>query len=151
MSFNKPAITAFTLKPKPLIPDPMDFLQPLMILVAGPYRSGTNDQPEKIAANVRQMEDVALQIYQKGHLPVLGEWYALPLIERAGSVEIGDDIFTDYFHPVAMRLLEKCDAVLRIGGPSHGADEMIRLAQESGKIVFLQAADIPEVAAAVYS
>ena len=38
----------------------------------------------------------------------------LPLIERAGSVEIGDDIFTDYFHPVAMRLLEKCDAVLRI-------------------------------------
>ena len=50
-----------------------------------------------------------------------------------------------------MRLLEKCDAVLRIGGPSHGADEMIRLAQESGKIVFLQAADIPEVAAAVYS
>ena len=77
----------------------MDFLQPLMILVAGPYRSGTNDQPEKIAANVRQMEDVALQIYQKGHLPVLGEWYALPLIERAGSVEIGDDIFTDYFIP----------------------------------------------------
>ena len=75
----------------------MDFLQPLMILVAGPYRSGTNDQPEKIAANVRQMEDVALQIYQKGHLPVLGEWYALPLIERAGSVEIGDDIFTDLF------------------------------------------------------
>ena len=51
----------------------MDFLQPLMILVAGPYRSGTNDQPEKIAANVRQMEDVALQIYQKGHLPVLGK------------------------------------------------------------------------------
>ncbi len=129
----------------------MDFLQPLMILVAGPYRSGTNDQPEKIAANVRQMEDVALQIYQKGHLPVLGEWYALPLIERAGSTVIGDDIFTDLFHPVAMRLLEKCDAVLRIGGPSHGADEMIRLAQESGKIVFLQAADVPEVAAAVYS
>ena len=129
----------------------MDFFQPLMILVAGPYRSGTNDQPEKIAANVRQMEDVALQLYQKGHLPVLGEWYALPLIERAGSTVIGDDIFTDLFHPVAMRLLEKCDAVLRIGGPSHGADEMIRLAQESGKIVFLQAADVPEVAAAVYS
>jgi hypothetical protein len=129
----------------------MDFLQPLMILVAGPYRSGTNDQPEKIAANLRQMEDVALQIYQKGHLPVLGEWYALPLIERAGSTVIGDDIFTDLFHPVAMRLLEKCDAVLRIGGPSHGADEMIRLAQQSGKIVFLQAADVPEVAAAVYS
>jgi hypothetical protein len=129
----------------------MDFFQPLMILVAGPYRSGTNDQPEKIAANIRQMEDVALKIYQKGHLPVLGEWVALPLIERAGSTETGDEIFTAYFHPAAMRLLEKCDAVLRIGGPSHGADEMIRLAQESGKIVFLQAEDVPEAAAAVYS
>ena len=129
----------------------MDFFQPLMILVAGPYRSGTNDQPDKIAANVRQMEEVAFQIYQKGHLPVLGEWYALPLIEMAGSTEIGDDAFTEYFHPVAMRLLEKCEAVLRIGGPSHGADEMIRLAQESGKIVFLQADDVPAVFAPQYS
>ena len=129
----------------------MDFFQPLMILVAGPYRSGTNDQPEKIAANVRQMEEVALQIYQKGHLPVLGEWFALPLIEKAGSKDIGDEIFTAYFHPVAMRLLEKCDAVIRIGGPSYGADEMIRLAQASGKIVFLQQEDVPEASVVQYS
>lgn len=128
----------------------MDFFQPLMILVAGPYRSGTNDEPAKIAENVRQMEEAALQIYKKGHLPVLGEWIALPLIERAGSVYMGDEIFTEYFHPVAMRLLEKCDAVIRIGGPSHGADEMIRLAQENSKIVFLQADDIPEGYAVQY-
>ena len=128
----------------------MDFFQPLMILVAGPYRSGTNDEPAKIAENVRQMEEAALQIYKKGHLPVLGEWFALPLIERAGSVYMGDEIFTEYFHPVAMRLLEKCDAVIRIGGPSHGADEMIRLAQENSKIVFLQADDIPEGYAVQY-
>lgn len=128
----------------------MDFFQPLMILVAGPYRSGTNDEPEKIAENVRQMEEAALQIYKKGHLPVLGEWFALPLIERAGSVYMGDEIFTEYFHPVAMRLLEKCDAVIRIGGPSHGADEMIRHAQENSKIVFLQADDIPEGYAVQY-
>jgi GDP-mannose pyrophosphatase NudK len=128
----------------------MDFFQPLMILIAGPYRSGTGDESEKIEENVRQMEEVALQIYKKGHLPVLGEWYALPLIKRAGSSEIGDDIFTEYFHPVAMRLLEKCDAVLRIGGPSHGADDMIRLAQEMGKIIFLQPEDIPEGLAVQY-
>ena len=28
----------------------------LMILVAGPYRSGTGDDPDKMAANVRAME-----------------------------------------------------------------------------------------------
>ncbi len=32
----------------------------LMILVAGPYRSGTNDDPQLIAANVRIMTDAAL-------------------------------------------------------------------------------------------
>jgi hypothetical protein len=30
----------------------------LMILIAGPYRSGTNDQPELIAANVKRMSEV---------------------------------------------------------------------------------------------
>jgi len=54
----------------------MDFYQPLMILVAGPYRSGTQDNPLKIAENLRKMEEVALRIYQKGHVPVLGEWLA---------------------------------------------------------------------------
>jgi len=73
----------------------------------------------------------------------------LPIIERAGSHETGDEIFTEYFHPVAMRLMEKCDAVLRIGGASHGADEMIRVAQDYGKIVFLHPDDVPEAIALV--
>lgn len=122
----------------------MELYQPLMILIAGPYRSGTDDIPEKIAANVRRMEEVALQVYKKGHLPVLGEWLALPLIHQAGSTGTGDDIFTELFHPVAVRLLDKCDAVLRIGGHSYGADQMIKLGQENGKIIFLQVGDIPE-------
>ena len=63
---------------------------PLMILVAGPYRSGTNDDPVLIARNARAMTDMALRIFRAGHLPVLGEWYALPLIEYAGSKQIGD-------------------------------------------------------------
>jgi hypothetical protein len=121
----------------------MDFFQPLMILVAGPYRSGTGDDPEKIKANVARMEAVALCLYQKGHVPVLGEWHALPLIHQAGSTALGDEIFTELFHPVAMRLLEKCDAVLRIGGASHGADDMVRIAQEQGKIIFLHPEDVP--------
>jgi hypothetical protein len=35
--------------------------EPLMILVAGPYRSGTNDNPELIRANVDAMTDTALK------------------------------------------------------------------------------------------
>jgi len=60
-----------------------------MILVAGPYRSGTNDYPELIEKNVKSMTDTALEVYRTGHLPVLGEWFALPLIHAAGPKKPG--------------------------------------------------------------
>ena len=60
---------------------------------------------------------------------------ALPLVELAGSARVGDAVFDEIFHPVARRLLERCDAVLRIGGPSAGADEMVEIALDAGKLV----------------
>ena len=114
-----------------------------MILVAGPYRSGTGDDPNLIAANVKAMTDTALEIYRMGHLPVLGEWFALPLLEAAGSKETGDAVFNEIFHPVAVQLIDHCDAVLRIGGPSSGADEMVRAGQAKGKVIFQNKAEIP--------
>jgi hypothetical protein len=88
----------------------------MMILIAGPYRSGTNDDPALIRVNVQEMESYALPIFRAGHIPILGEWLALPLGELAGSRKIGDEAFNEVFHPVAVRLLEKCDGVLRVGG-----------------------------------
>lgn len=120
-------------------------MKSLMILVAGPYRSGTNDKPALIEANVKQMTTVSLELFRKGHLPVMGEWFALPLIEEAGSKQIGDEIFNAIFHPVAVQLIDHCDAVLRIGGASSGADEMIKVGREKGKIIFLNKEDIPAV------
>jgi hypothetical protein len=116
---------------------------PLMILVAGPYRSGTGDDPIKIQANVDAMMDMALRLFRAGHLPVLGEWYALPLIEFAGSTRIGDAVFDEIFHPIARRLVAKCDGVLRIGGASAGADDMVATAERHGKLVFRRFEDIP--------
>jgi hypothetical protein len=110
--------------------------KPLMILIAGPYRSGTDDDPTKMAANVKAMESCALPIYRAGHLPVLGEWFALPLVALAGSKKVGDSPFNEIFHPVSERLLEKCDAVLRIGGESQGADLMVDVARKRGLLVF---------------
>jgi hypothetical protein len=119
--------------------------KPLLILVAGPYRSGTNDNPVLIEANVKAMTDTALELYKTGHMPVLGEWFALPLIEAAGSKEIGDEIFNDIFHPIAVKLIGHCDAVLRIGGASAGADEMINVGQANGKIIFRNMSEIPTI------
>lgn len=120
-------------------------MKPMMILIAGPYRSGTNDDPEKISANVHFMESFALPIFQKGHIPVLGEWFALPLLALANSKEIGDEAFNEIFHPIAVRLLEKCDAVLRVGGASAGADQMFKVAKEKGAKIFYEPEEIPSV------
>lgn len=115
----------------------------MFILIAGPYRSGTNDDPEKIAANVHLMESFALPIFRMGHIPVLGEWFALPLVHLAGSKQIGDEPFNEIFHPIAERLLEKCDAVLRVGGASQGADLMVEIARKKGLHVFHDLDEIP--------
>jgi hypothetical protein len=117
--------------------------RPLMILVAGPYRSGTGDDPAKMKANVKAMEELALPLFRAGHLPVVGEWLALPLIDLAGSKRVGDVAFNGIFHPIAERLVSHCDAILRMGGPSAGADEMVRLAQEQGRAVYHRLEDVP--------
>jgi hypothetical protein len=114
-----------------------------MILVAGPYRSGTNDDPALIARNVAAMTETSLLLFRAGHLPVMGEWFALPLIEHAGSAAVGDPAFNEIFHPISRRLVAKCDGCLRIGGPSAGADEMVALAREHGKRVFFSVEEIP--------
>ncbi len=119
----------------------------LMILIAGPYRSGTNDDPNLIAENVRAMNVAALRVFRAGHIPMLGEWLALPLAETAGSQHIGDAAFTEIFHPVAEAIAERCDACLRIGGPSQGADNMVKIAERLGQKVFYRIEDIPGISA----
>ena len=114
-----------------------------MILVAGPYRSGTNDDPVLIQQNVDAMTEMSLRLFRAGHLPVMGEWYALPLIEHGGSTGIGDPVFTEIFHPISRRLMAKCDGCLRIGGASVGADEMVAVARANGKAVYFSMDEIP--------
>jgi GDP-mannose pyrophosphatase NudK len=116
---------------------------PKWILIAGPYRSGTGDDPELLARNVAFMESFGLPIYLAGHMPVVGEWLALPLVEAAGSQRVGDVAFNEIFHPIAIRLLSKCDGVLRVGGPSAGADEMVRIARERGLDIYSALDEIP--------
>lgn len=119
----------------------------MMILVAGPYRSGTGDDPARIAANVAAMEACALPLYERGHVPVLGEWLALPLVHAAGSHAAGDAVYDAIFHPHCERLLSHCDAVLRVGGPSEGADRMLKVAEERGLRIYRELDAVPYAAA----
>lgn len=122
--------------------------KPLIILIAGPYRSGTNDDPELIAKNLNRLESFALPIYEAGHIPMIGEWVALPVMKQAGSASLGDAIAQQFLYPVASRLLERCDAVLRIEGASKGADEDVRIARQRGLPVYFHIEEIPAAARA---
>jgi len=79
-----------------------------VILITGPH----------LAA----MESAAVTLFREGHLPVIGEWLASPL-----------DLRRD---PVTERLLARCDAVLRVHGPSAEADAVASLARSFGLRVF---------------
>ena len=115
-----------------------------MILISGPYMSGTNGDEDAIANNLKAMEDYALPIFQKGHIAVVGEWLAWPVIRQAGGDSHSSEQFTEFQYPVAHRLLEKCDAVLRIPGESRGADLEMEKARQMGKIIFTDLDQVPD-------
>lgn len=117
--------------------------KPLLILIAGPYLSGTHGDAAKIAENHARLESYALPIYARGHLPIVSEWMALPIIQEAGGQTHGDAIFTQYQYPVAQRLLRRCDALLRIPGASRGADNDVTYAQSLGLPIYYRVDQIP--------
>ena len=115
-----------------------------MIMISGPYRSGTNDDPQLIQKNMDNLEAMALPLFEKGHIPVIGEWLALPLMKLAGFKQIGDEVWNKMQYPTAHRLLAKCDAVLRIPGESNGADQDVAVAKELGLKIFYHLDEIPD-------
>jgi hypothetical protein len=117
--------------------------RPMLILIAGPYRSGTNDEPERLADNLASLETAAWPIFEAGHIPMIGEWVALPVMRGVDSV-VGDPMSTTILTPTAERLLQHCDAVLRLPGESTGADNDVRIARELGIPVYHSIDEVPQ-------
>jgi hypothetical protein len=115
----------------------------MLILIAGPYRSGTGDDPVKMAENLARLEAPSHALFKAGHLPMIGEWVALPVWNAAGGTTIGDELYEEIFHPTASRLLALCDGVLRLEGASKGADNDVRIARERGIPVWRRLEDVP--------
>jgi hypothetical protein len=116
---------------------------PLMILIAGPYRSGTGDDPDLMATNLARLEEAAWPLFQAGHVPMIGEWVALPVLRSAGATGVTDPLAEHVMYPTAERLLQHCDGVLRLPGESKGADQDVAIARERGIPVWHQLEDVP--------
>ena len=116
----------------------------MLILISGPYLSGTNGDEGLISENLQRMESYALPLFKKGHLAIVGEWAAWPVIKSAGGSTHASDEFKEFQYPVAHRLLEHCDAVLRIPGDSQGADIEMEKARALGKLIYTDFNQIPD-------
>lgn len=133
----------------PDTPAPVDTDRPLLVLIAGPYRSGTGDDPALMAANLARLEAAAWPVFERGHVPMIGEWVALPVLRSAGAVrpnglaDVLAPLADDVMYPTAERLLAHCDAVLRLPGDSRGADQDVAIARERGLPVWTDVDQIP--------
>ncbi|MEU3552691.1 DUF4406 domain-containing protein [Streptomyces fragilis] len=116
--------------------------KPLLILIAGPYGSGADGDPQVMAANLARLEAAAWPVFAAGHLPVIGEWIALPVLRSAGAGPT-DPLADHVLHPTADRLLVHCDAVLRLPGASAGADQDVATARRLGLPVYHDVSEIP--------
>ena len=114
-----------------------------MILIAGPYRSGTGDDPALMAANLARLEEAAWPLFAAGHVPMIGEWVALPVLSSAGASGPLDPLAEQVMYPTAQRLLQRCDGVLRLPGASTGADQDVAIARERGIPVWYRIEDVP--------
>jgi hypothetical protein len=118
----------------------------MLILIAGPYASGTNGDPALMAQNLKRLEQAAWPIFKAGHVPMIGEWVALPVLESAGASGPADPLAADVMYPTAERLLQHCDAVLRLSGESRGADQDVAIARSRGIPVYRDVDEIPQAA-----
>lgn len=118
----------------------------MLILIAGPYASGTGGDPELMAQNLRRLEEAAWPIFRAGHVPMIGEWVALPVLASAGASGPGDPLAAEVLYPTAERLLQHCDAVLRLPGESRGADRDVEIARGRGLPVYSSLDEVPGVA-----
>lgn len=113
-------------------------MKQLWIMIAGPYRGNASDRAVW-AKNHQLMNQYALEVFGKGHIPVIGVNAALPIIEVAGM-----EHFDSIMMPVSLAIAERCDAVLRIGGPSAGADQEVAVFKGKGLPVFYSLEEIPD-------
>jgi hypothetical protein len=78
---------------------------------------------------------------------MIGEWVALPVLASAGASGPSDPLAAEVMYPTAERLLQHCDAVLRLPGESRGADRDVAIAEQRGLPVYRSLEEIPDAAA----
>ena len=111
----------------------------MWIMVSGPYSTGAgaDDDGDARAVNLAALNRAALALVRAGHLPIVGINLARPIARLAAEDP------TPLIQRLSMAAVERCDACLRIGGPSRGADAEVERFAAAGRIVYRVLDEVP--------
>jgi RimJ/RimL family protein N-acetyltransferase len=112
-------------------------MKPLWVMIAGPYSTGTRTESER-AENLRELNRVAYEVSRRGHVPIVAANLALPIIEAAGP-----ERYEEIMMPLSLSVAERCDAVLRVGGVSAGADQEVEMVRARGGALYRSLEELP--------
>lgn len=107
-------------------------------MIAGPYTAGSTNK-DKWEQNHMVLNTFAYEVHLKGHIPVIGVNAALPIIKT-----VGFEKFEELMMPISLAMADRCDAVLRIGGASTGADREVEIFKEKKLPIYYNLDEIPE-------
>jgi hypothetical protein len=110
----------------------------MWIMVSGPYTAGAATEEDR-QRNLDAMNAAALALFRAGHVPIVGVNAALPIVRVAGGAAAAYD---EIMMPLAVALVDRCDACLRVGGASRGADQEADAFRAKGKRVYLSLDDV---------
>jgi hypothetical protein len=110
---------------------------PMWIWICGPYAA--DGDADRRAFNLGALNDAALHVLAQGHVPLIGINMALPMMEAMHL----DPEAHDIRRPLSVALMQRCDACLRIGGPSTGADNEVKWFKARERAVYRSLDAVP--------
>ena len=81
----------------------------MLIAVAGPYSAPTEAARQR---NLAAMNRAAAEVYNLGHIPVIGVNAALPVVDFLG---VSEPERYEAIMAISLGIVDKCDAILIIG------------------------------------
>ena len=117
----------------------MNNWRPLVYLSA-PIMTGTHGNEALIEINVEAAMNMGYSMMNKGIVPYIPhlDWYWRKYNQRVGIPFFTEDQMLELDFDVILR----CDAVLRVLGPSRGGDLEVAFARDHGKPVFFHFEDL---------
>jgi len=94
----------------------------IKVYIAGPYgkRAGATDQEQQV--NMTKAALVGVRLFRRGFNPFV------PHLYRMVDIHMPGEHHEDQWLEICKEWVKACDCVLRIPGPSAGADEEVKLA-----------------------